>query len=243
MIRTVIIDDEPGAIENIRLLLKKHNDISLMAEAFTVNEGLNAIMQHQPALIFLDVKMPRKSGFDLLDELIEKGIRDIDVIFMTAYDEFAIEAIRYAAFDYLLKPIDKTALDKSLDRFRQKTSNSTNEKARTLKTFIDTKEKLSFYGLKGVVLFFKPEDILWVEADKAYSRLWLSDGSMHVISKNLGQIENYLSDYGFVRIHKSCIINKMHICRLNRAKHNVVLKGENGEIEVQMAKRFNVKNL
>ena len=243
MIRSVIIDDEPGAIENVRLLLQKHSDISIMAEAFSVEAGIKAILQFRPELIFLDVKMPQKSGFDLLNELIDKGIGDFDVIFMTAYDEFAIEAIRYAAFDYLLKPIDKAALDKSLSRFRQKTANTINEQTRALRKFTDTKEKLSFTGLKGVVLFFKPEDILWIEADKAYSKLWLHNGTMHVISKNLGQIENYLSEYGFVRIHKSSIINKMHINRLNRTKHHVVLKGENEEIEIQMAKRFDVKSL
>lgn len=243
MIRSVIIDDEPGAIENVRLLLQKHSDISIMAEVFSADEGIKAIMQFHPDLIFLDVKMPQKSGFDMLDELIDKGIGDFDVIFMTAYDEFAIEAIRYAAFDYLLKPIDNGVLEKALNRFRNKAADSISEKAGTLKTYIDSKEKLKFTGNKGVVLFFKPEDILWIEADKAYSKLWLCNGEMQLISKNIGQLEDFLSEYGFVRVHKSFLINKRYVSSYIKSDRVIILKHADKELEIPVATRFNLKQL
>jgi len=162
---------------------------------------------------------------------------------MTAYDEFAIEAIRYAAFDYLLKPIDKAALDKSLSRFRQKTANTINEQTRALRKFTDTKEKLSFTGLKGVVLFFKPEDILWIEADKAYSKLWLCNGEMQLICKNIGQLEDFLAEYGFVRVHKSSLINKLYIASYIKSDRVIILKHADKELEIPVATRFDLNQL
>lgn len=243
MIKTIIIDDEPGCIENARKLLQKYSDISLLAEVNCADEAFKAIKQLHPDLIFLDVKMPQKSGFDLLDELIEDGLRNFDVIFMTAFEEFAIDAIRYAAFDYLLKPMDNDALEKALNRFRNKAADSIGEKADTLKRYIDSKEKLKFTGNKGVVLFYKPEDILWIEADKAYSKLWLCNGEMQLISKNIGQLENFLSEYGFVRVHKSYLINKRYIASYIKSDRLIILKQLDKEFKIPVATRFDLKQL
>ena len=131
MYRAIIVDDEKGGREHLATILKEFFDIEIKAHASNAKEAITAIEEHQPDLLFLDIEMPGENGFDLLEKL--ENI-NFDVIFTTAYDHYAIKAIKYSALDYLLKPIDANELEAAINRFKSKIRNQelTNNKLKTL---------------------------------------------------------------------------------------------------------------
>lgn len=243
MIKFVVVDDEEKARKSISFLLKDFSDVEIVGEAPSASEAVTVIEKIRPDLVFLDVVMPQQSGFDLLDKLIQLGVKDFDVIFLTAYEEFAIQAIRYAAFDYLLKPIDKQELTEALIRFRNKKKIDLESRAETLKKHISGSRSIRLAMYMGNVLFVNPDEIVWFEADKAYTTVFLTDGNKHIITRNLGEVEDDFSGMGFVRVHRSFIINKKHLLRFMKKDRVVILKQGDEEIRIPVATRFDISRL
>jgi two-component system LytT family response regulator len=194
-IRTVIVDDEPLARTNLKLLLRRHPDIEIVGESGSGFEALEEIRKTKPNLVFLDVQMPECDGFDLLEML--GGDVPPAVILVTAYDQYALRAFEAGALDYLLKPFDDTRFERALSRAQDKIQHHrpTSPKA----------ERLTVKSA-GQILFLKPADIDWIEAADYYSCLHIGTRT-HLLRRSMSELEKDLDPSAFCRIHRSAIVN------------------------------------
>ena len=226
MIKTIIIDDEPLARTIIKDYLSKHEDFTIVQECNDGFEGVKAIQQHQPELIFLDIQMPKINGFEML-ELIEQPP---GVIFTTAFDEYAIKAFDSLAIDYLLKPFSKERFDKALQKWKDQ--HGTVESKNKTKTFIETAAKQPEEQLRVVVKtgskirIIPVHEIIFIEADDDYVRIHSADGSF-LKKKTMQHYETVLNPTEFVRVHRSYIVSIPQITRIETSEkdvHEAVLK-------------------
>ena len=226
MITAIIIDDEAKGRLALREKLSDYcPQIKLLAEAANGQEALLLIQHHKPQLIFLDIEMPWMNGFEMLNELTEKNFH---IIFTTAYDQYAIKAIKYAAFDYLLKPIDIEELKTAIEKIGAKDDNQTKMQVELLQqNMLHPKKqlnKLAIPTLEGL-LFFDINDIIHLEANSNYTNLYLADKTKITASKTLKEFEEMLPPAIFFRTHHSHLINLNYIKRY--------IKGDGGQIELQ----------
>lgn len=211
MIRTLIIDDEKDARFLLRNQLETHfpNELEVVGEAHNVASGLEAISEHTPELIFLDISMPDGSGFELLKEL---GECPFDIIFVTAYDEYALQAFEFSAFGYLTKPIHSENLKATVAQFIERKDRERFSSDDQLKVLIENYsdespiKKLVLPNNKGFEVC-EIADILRIESDRNYSKFYLRTGEKFISSKTLGGYDTLLARYGFFRIHQSTVIN------------------------------------
>lgn len=215
MFKSVIIDDEEDARFNLKhLLLRKFADtIQLLGEADSVKSGLEIIKRTQPDLVFLDIKMRDGSGFDLIQRL--ESI-DFEIIFVTAYDKFAIQAIEFSAFAYLMKPLNLEKLQQSIAQLTKKQNELNSSIHKRIKILIenygDSKKilKLVVSNVEGFNVL-QLENIIRLEGDSNYTHFILSNDKKVISSKSIGVYEELLHAYGFYRIHQSTIINLRHV--------------------------------
>ena len=209
MIRGIIVEDERHSRETLRGMLDRYcKNVEIVAETDSYRGGLKEIREHHPDVVFLDIQMPDGSGFRMLEELDEI---DFEIIFTTAFDQFAIKAIKYSALDYLLKPIDPEELVRALKKVETKLSHQKvnqniqvlldNIKARDAdphKIILSTSEKIHI---------IETDQIIRCESDNYYTNFFLSDGKKILVSKTLKENEQLLSDHNFIRPHKSHLVN------------------------------------
>lgn len=216
-IRSIIVDDNPLNIEVLSDLLQEESqDISLVGIAKNGEEALEIISSKEPDLVFLDVEMPNMNGFEVLASLPEIKFQ---TIFVTAFSQYAIQAIRFNALDYLVKPIDPKELKLAIRRYRsdgraqhqdqiRNTLNNLNKKnALDQVLFLPTQEG----GMKMIL-----RDIIRIAGDRNYSTFYLSNHKTRVSSKTLGHFEEILSGNEFFRCHRSFIINRFHIGKIQK---------------------------
>lgn len=224
IIKAVVVDDDPYAIEAMRDLLKAHPTLEVIATFTQPEEAVVFLKKHTPDVVFLDIQMPGMSGFEMLDRL---GDQVPEIIFVTAFDQYAIRAIRYSALDYLLKPVSAADLARALGLFRQKT-----ERLLSQTRLLSLRHNLSAAeaGEFDLVLLSKSEgeirfragDIVRCEADSNYTKIILASGKLFLASKTLGDMEELLAPECFVRIHKSHVVNTTHVRSLTR-NHEVAM--------------------
>lgn len=230
-IRTLIIDDEPLARTRIRTLLKEHEGFEVLDECGDGASAVEAIEKHNPDLIFLDVQMPECSGFEVL-EALDPSARPL-VIFVTAYDAYAVRAFEVHALDYLLKPVDRERFGEAVKRVRQSVDrNDLEDLNRKLSKLIDSSQKerrfLNRVIIKssGRVTFLRVVEIDWIEAAGNYVRLHWGNES-HLLRETMNALEEKLDPEMFLRIHRSVIVNIDRIKELQPAFHGdyfVILK-------------------
>mgnify|MGYP002622042199 CR=1 FL=1 len=226
-IRSIIIDDEPLAREGLQLLLFDYcPEVIVCATAKSAHEGIQMIEKFQPELVFLDIEMPGGNGFEVIDYFNDKTF---DVIFTTAYSEFAIKALRNNAVDYLLKPIDPDELVAAVSSATQKKSNQKSQ-------FVKIKKK-------GVGHFIPQSDIIMIKANGRSSALHLKGGKIETIGKNIKDWEMELPKDLFFRIHKSYIINLKHIIKISSGQTMMVNLSEGHTAEVSRRKRNELSDL
>jgi two-component system, LytTR family, response regulator len=211
-VRTLVVDDEPLARRNLILLLDGDPDIGPVVECGSGMEAVEAIRRDKPDLMFLDVQMPECGGFDVL-ELLGADLPPV-VIFVTAYDEYALRAFDAGALDYLLKPFDDARFARALDRAKQRLTHF-DPAPRPVKRLV--------VKSRGQVRFLDVADIDWIEAESYYACLHL-DREAHLIRRSLSDLERDLGSGSFIRIHRSTIVN------LNRIRCLELQDG--GEYEV-----------
>lgn len=187
-------------------------EITVAAAVVNPVEAIEKIVALQPDLIFLDIQMPVINGFEMLKQLPQINF---SIIFTTAHDQYAIEAIRFSALDYLLKPIDAEELKAAVERFRlqqSKTSNTSLYQNLLNNIRVENRQdfKLALPTSEGT-FFFSPDDIIRLEGDNNYTRFFFSNGKPMLLSKTLKEYDEILSNHGFLRIHKSHLINKKHV--------------------------------
>jgi len=222
----VIIDDETKGRLALSEKIKEYCPlVKVVAEAASAKEGIAAIEKHKPKIVFLDIEMPGMNGFDMLNQLPEKNFH---LIFTTAYNQYAIKAIKYAAFDYLLKPVDIEELKSSINNITAKEPAQTKEQLDLLQHNIaqpkKTLNKLAIPTAEGL-LFYNLEDIVYLEAQSNYTSLHFNGKPKIIASKTLKDFEELLPTDIFFRPHHSFIINLNYIKRY--------IRGDGGQIEMQ----------
>lgn len=224
MIKVIIIDDEPLARSIVKEYLQSHLGISIAAECGDGFEGLKAIMQHQPQLIFLDIQMPKINGFEML-ELIEQLPA---VIFTTAFDEYAIKAFETHAVDYLLKPFSKERFDKALEKFFSQTFliKKNTEHLLQSATHLPSQSERIVVKTGGKIKIIPIIEINYLEAADDYVKIHTKEG-VFLKNKTMGYFEEILPHKQFIRVHRSYIVNISEITRIDnyeKENHMAMLK-------------------
>ncbi len=236
MIKALIIDDEPLARMIVKEYLQKHKDIELLQECNDGFEGLKAIQQYQPDLIFLDIQMPKINGFEML-ELIDQPPA---VIFTTAFDEYAIKAFESHAIDYLLKPFSQERFDKAVQKMMEQRSISPVSKISEplLEAASQTAPQNQRIVVKNgsKIKIIPVEDVYYLEAADDYVKIFTKEGSF-LKNKTMSHFEQSLDKNLFVRTHRSCIVNIQQITRIDpyeKDNHIAILKS-GGRVSVSKA--------
>jgi two-component system LytT family response regulator len=241
MLRAVIVEDEKRSRETLSGLLKLYcKNVEVVAEADGVKTGISAITEYKPDIIFLDIQMPDGSGFKLLEELEDYNF---DVIFTTAYDQFAIKAIKFSALDYLLKPIFPDDLKEAVNKAEEK------QKQQNLKPNIDAllgnykrpdEEPNIVLSTSDKVSVVKISEIVRCESSNYYTFFYFIDRKRILVSRTLKDNEELLSEYNFLRIHKSHLINLKYVTTFSRNERGFVLMADGSEVPVSRRKREKV---
>ena len=208
MVTSVIIDDEEKARHNLADMLRKHcPEIDLVGMAGGVESGLQLIQQQQPQLVFLDIEMVDGSGFELLARF---GNITFEVIFVTAYDQYGLHAIKFSAVDYILKPIDRQLLVSAVAKAQTQIElKQENIRLRNLlhNTVQPNPNKRIALPFVDHIDFVEVKDIMHLEADGSYTRFYLGDGSSLLVSGNLKEYDELLFPHGFIRTHQAHLVN------------------------------------
>ncbi|MFZ1560284.1 MAG: LytTR family DNA-binding domain-containing protein [Saprospiraceae bacterium] len=214
MIKAMIVDDEQSSIDLLKWLIRQYcAEITEIRTARSVQDALAIIDEFQPEIVFLDIQMPHQSGFDLLMSIKQWNF---EVIFTTAYNEYAIQAIRFSALDYLLKPIDESELIKAISRYKAKRIFAP-EGQLLFNNFIQNIQqedksnfKLALSG-SGEIKYVVLQDIIRLQAESNYTRIYFTSGKMFLSAKTLKEYDDILKGHKFLRVHRSHLVNPLHI--------------------------------
>ncbi len=234
-IRTVIVDDDVKSIESLQILIQTYcPTYSIAGTAQNVREGINRINSLHPDLVFLDVEMPDGTGFDLLKLLTD---RNFDVVFITAHNKYAINAIKHSALDYLLKPINQEEFLGAVERI------NTNGKSKS-GNFDVLLENLNHSVPKKLVIasskgyeYIPVDTIIRLESERSYARIFLTNGRKIMVSKCLNEYQNMLNTDIFFRIHNSHLINLNHVVMFVRTDGGYVQMSDKSQIPISRSKK------
>ncbi|MDO1451409.1 LytTR family DNA-binding domain-containing protein [Rhodocytophaga aerolata] len=233
MLKAIIIDDEPDCVALMALQLKAHcPGVRVVLQTTQPEEGLEAIRDMEPDLVFLDVEMPRMNGFSLLEKLDEIPL---GLIFVTAYNEFALKAFRFSALDYLLKPINSTHLCEAVRKAekRQRTDSRQLDMLRYQLKEGQLPSKIAVPFQSGVV-FVELKELVYCQADSNYTRLFLTNGKNYLLSKTLRDVQEVLEERNFLRVHRQYLINLEHIKMYHKGDGSYLVM--TGDVTLPLAK-------
>jgi two-component system, LytTR family, response regulator len=225
-IKAILIDDELSSLQNLeQKLVEFCPDITVAAVTQKPEDAILLIQQYKPDVVFLDIEMPRMNGFRMLEKLQEY---DFEIIFTTAYNHYAVDAIRISAFDYLTKPIAIKDLQDAVERLGRSIKGQTKERMDILKTSLAAvktqQDKIAINTAEGIE-FVEIKNILRIESSSNYSKIFLLNGKNMLVTRLLKDFEDMLAPYRFYRIHNSHLINLSYI--------NKYLRGEGGQVVMQ----------
>ncbi len=243
--KAIIIDDEPNAVGLLELRLAQYcPQIEVVAACTNSVKGVEAIKFHQPDLLFLDIEMPQMNGFQVLEAI---GDISFSLIFVTAYDKFAVKAFKYSALDYILKPIETEELIAAVSKV-EKHQRTNLEQVNHLKQQLssDAKAQPNQIALpyQNGVKFVNIEQILYVESDNNYTKFWLNDGKTYMVMKSLKEMQELLEDRGFLRIHRQYLVNIDQITKFVKGELSYLVLTNSVQIPVsrnhrdQLIERF-----
>jgi two-component system, LytTR family, response regulator len=234
---TVIIDDEPDAVDFISTIVREYcTELEIKGTAHNVKDGVQIIKDIIPDLLFLDVEMPNGTGFDLLTYFPEKNF---DVIFITAFNHYAIRAIKFSAVDYILKPINIEEFIESVNRVIHKHKTvSGNENLEVLLENIRTSNptRLVIPTSDGRE-YLNPKDIIRIEADRSYSWFFISDKRKILVSKHLKEFQDLLNDRNFFRPHNSHLINLDYVRKFVRNDGGYIIMSDGSQIPISRTRK------
>lgn len=217
--KTIIIEDEKRAQILLQSILENNfPTIEIMAIADDLPTGVKAIRKHKPDFVFLDIEMPNFNGLEILDFFDENQV-DFSIIFTTAYNHYAIEALKISAVDYLLKPLNKEDITEAIQRFEKKNSTQNQDSFSSLKSIVQNKQITKIAVPMGNQFhFINPKNIIYIKADNTYSELYLENNQKMVISRSIKNFEEGLNPCGFFcRIHKSYLINTKFVDKYDKS--------------------------
>ncbi len=236
-IKTLIIDDEANARSAIKNMVQQLQlPVEIIGEAGSAAEGLEKINELQPELLFLDIQMPGKSGVELVQEM---GNDSIQVIFVTAHQGFALQALKLSAIDYLLKPVDPTDLKEAVEKAVRQKNRPVADQFQLFHQVMQqlhhpqqkAPQKLALSTSEGV-MFTELKDIIWIESLTGYCKFYLQGQKPVIVSKNLKEYEDLLAAHHFFRTHQSSVVNLQHIKKYVRGEGGQVWLSDGSEIEV-----------
>ncbi len=240
MIRCVIVDDESKAREILTEMLKLYcPDVQLVGQAQNVTTAFQLINEEQPDLVLLDIKMPDGSGFDLLNKFDNINFK---VIFITAHEEYAIKAFRFSALDYLLKPIDPSDLMSAIEKISAPEAGaSMNEQFETFKdnyynNEINNEKRIVLKTSQNIYVIYL-KDVVRCQSEKNYTYFYFTNRERIIVSKTLKDFEDILTDFNFMRVHRSHLINLKYIDRFEKNEGGIVIMTDGSKVEVSHRKK------
>lgn len=244
MIRVIVIDDENHARDSLIKILNRHcPEVLVVGQANGVQSGLDAIRELMPELVLLDIQMKDGTGFDLLAALPSI---DFKVIFVTAFDKYALQAFKFSAVDYLMKPVNPSQLVEAVERAKimilEHFRIQTHVLEENLKNISKTNKKIIIKTTENIHLL-EIRNIICCDSDSCYTTIHTSDGDKIMVSKTLKDYEELLADCGFYRVHKSNLINLLHIKRFERQDGGYIILTNNLRIPVSSRKRDHLLEL
>ena len=242
-VKAILIDDEQHNNDNLFRLLQEHCPaIQVVATATAVDEGISLIQEKKPDLLFLDIQMPEKNGFDLLKAL---NTFSFEIIFVSAYDHYGIQAIKFSAIDYLLKPVNtdelKAAVKKVVHKAQEKKQNLQLE---NLLQFLQQSQQRQEHRIalptSKETRFINTGRIIRCESSNSYTKFFFIEGETMLVSKPIFEYDELLSDYGFIRCHQSHLINKKYIKSWIKEDGGYLLLEDDTQIPVSKLKKEKV---
>jgi two-component system LytT family response regulator len=238
--KAILVDDEPDGIRTLKRMLELHcPHVEVMATCSNAVAAKQQIAALSPDVVFLDIQMPGKSGLELLTELSEK---EFEVIFVTAHNEYMLQALQYSAADYLLKPVDEDRLIDAVQRVEKRLeADKKEDRTKALLHNLGmagnpSEMRLCLPTLKGFIVL-KLDEIIYCEAERSYTVFHLDNNKTVTVSKPLLEYDHILKDTSFLRIHKSFLINLHHVKEYQRGEGGLVIMSDNAEIEVSRRKK------
>ena len=238
MLKTIIIDDNQNIRQTIKHLYSEYfPEISVVGEAESVSEGIKLIQTHKPQLITLDIELTDGTGFHILQKLKPFNFK---VIFITAFNDFAIKAIKFSALDYILKPINEFEFKDSIERALKEIESSEIEmqinnffdlyekKTQSRKIVLRTSESLHLTDIR---------EIIYCKSDNSYTTFFLENNKKIIVSKGIKNFDKLLSEYGFFRPHQSYLVNMQHVIKLDKTDGGFLILKNNTEIPVSSRRK------
>jgi len=245
-IEAVIIDDEENNIDNLRQILQQNcPNVIIVDTAKNADEGYSIIVKHNPDLVFLDIEMPVKNGIDLLKSLPK---HNFEIIFVTAFAKYGIQAVKFAAIDYLLKPINVDELKEAINRAEQKRAQKKqNLQLENLMQLLQQQQPKSEHRIAlptaRETRFAKTEEIIRCESSNNYTTFYFITGEKLLVSKPIYEYEEILSDYHFIRCHQSHLVNRKYIKSWVKEDGGYLLLDDKTQIPVSRQKKETLKEL
>lgn len=238
MIRALVIDDEPYSCEALVELLTKYcPEVQVIKVCHSGADALIAIKEHAPQLLFLDIEMPRMNGFELLEKVAEVNF---ELIFTTSYDQYAIKAIRMSALDYLLKPIDRQELEKAVQKVTQRLVRPQMQQIEMLLQKLNNPGtpmfKIALPTLEGLQLI-PIDSIICCTADSNYTTFRLKGKEKIIVSKTLKDVEELLSEYSFLRVHHSSLVNLNEIDKYIKGEGGYLVMSDGSHVDVSRSRK------
>lgn len=237
MIKAIIVDDEKKGRDLLEILVKEHcPNITVIDKASNAEDAFYSIVSKQPELVFLDIEMPGGSGFDLLKKF---DTINFSLIFVTAYDKYAVQAFKFSAIDYLLKPIDEEDLKDAVQKVSKKQEPISSELETltyNIKNFKSDNSKLALATNNGLV-FIEIKNIMHCEANGKTTWVYINGQEKILASKNLGEFDSFLNEYNFIRVHHSHLVNMNYIKSYKPGRTGTVIMTDDMEIDVSQRKK------
>ncbi len=236
LIQAVIVDDEDNSLEALTILLQKYcPDVQVIGTAQTVADAVELIDNLKPELVFLDIALPDGQGFEILEEV---GFTAFEVVFTTAYDQYALKAFDFSALDYLLKPISAEKLQQAVERFEKiRKEENYGERVSVLKESLNNRnERIILSSMDGFDVY-KIADIVRCEANGSYTTFYIKSGHRVITSKTLNNFERLLADLSFVRVHSKHLINLDYVKKYISGRGGYIVFEDGSQVDVSERKK------
>jgi len=236
LIQAIIVDDEDNSLEALAILLQKYcPDVQIIGSAQTVASAIELIDNVKPELVFLDIALPDGQGFEVLEEV---GYTGFEVIFTTAYDQYALKAFDFSALDYLLKPISAEKLQQAVERFEKirKDENYVDRVSVLKDSLANHNERIILSSMDGFDVY-KISDIVRCEANGSYTTFYIKGGVRIITSKTLNNFERLLADLSFVRVHSKHLINLEYVKKYISGRGGYIVFEDGTQVDVSERKK------
>jgi two-component system LytT family response regulator len=248
MITALLIDDDSNLRNGMKSLLARYApEIRIIGEADSVETGVKIVLQNQPQVVFLDIHLGDGSGFDLLEEVNQRGKLNSQIVFITAHEQYAIKAFRFSALDFLLKPVDPEDLQKVIEKLKQVIDKNDSVAhidllLENIRKKVDNFKRIALSNSDGIHLF-EVSDIIRCESEDNYTKFYIKNNKPILISKTLKEYEELLTEHGFERIHQSHLINLAYLKSYIKKDGGYVVMADNAHLPISQRKKERLNEL